>query len=266
MKNICVSNTRIYPIKSLDYMELNSVIASNYSLLNDRRFALFSDDAKYINGKRTGRVNQLKTEYDLENNTITLSERESAKKYSFDLNPNNTELLSYLSDFFAMNVSLKESQNGELMDMPQKGSVTIMSKASIESIHHDFPELTIEDLRSRFRNNIELDNAPAFWEETLFGDSTTGIEFKIGDVKMFGMKPCARCNVPPRNPLTGETDKTFVKRMLESRERSLPKGSKLHDFKNLYHLTLAAYLPKSEVGKVIRLGDEVKVLGPIKLK
>ena len=54
-----VSNIRIYPIKSLDPVEQQEVLIGIHSLKNDRIFAIVGEDGRLVNGKRTGRVNQL---------------------------------------------------------------------------------------------------------------------------------------------------------------------------------------------------------------
>lgn len=255
-----LSGIRIYPIKSLDPVVLQEAEIGVHSLKHDRTFALLTADGKYVNGKRTGRVNQLKAEYDLPNGNITLSTRGEDEKHAFKLEEGNPELLEYLSDFFEMPVILVHRQRGELMDVPTRSSATVVSQASIESLQNDLPNHSTEDLRLRFRHNIEISGVEAFWEEQLFRPSGEGIRFAIGDVEMVGMSPRARCNVPPRNPLTGKTDKQFIKAMLASRTKTLPANSFLPEYGNLYYFTVDTHLAEKEAGKVIKVGDPIKIL------
>jgi uncharacterized protein YcbX len=88
----------------------------------------------------------------------------------------------------------------------------------------------------------------------------------IGDVEMIGVSPRARCNVPPRNPLTGISDKTFVKRMMKQRQKTLPENSHILAYGSLYHLTINTYIPESQKGKWLRVGDEVQLLEPVRLE
>ncbi|MEZ4690515.1 MAG: MOSC N-terminal beta barrel domain-containing protein [Ignavibacteria bacterium] len=53
-----VSKIRIYPVKSLDPVELNEVTISERSLLHDREFAIFDENGKFVNGKRTPEINK----------------------------------------------------------------------------------------------------------------------------------------------------------------------------------------------------------------
>ncbi|MFT5642138.1 MAG: hypothetical protein ACI9A7_002247 [Cyclobacteriaceae bacterium] len=260
-----VSNIRIYPIKSLDPVEQQEVEIGIHSLKNDRIFAMLADDERWVNGKRTGRINQLQSTFDLPNNVIKLTERGKNDWQSFDLHADNPELNGYLQDFFKMKLHLVHNDAGELLDVPKRSSLSIVSTASLASLQHDMPTYSLEDLRLRFRTNIEISGVEAFWEENLFHKPQTGVRFKMGEVEMIGMTPRARCNVPPRNPQTGETDKTFVKAMMKSRGESLPENSTLDQFGNLYHLAVDIYLPPTEKGKTIKVGDSLEIMETISL-
>jgi uncharacterized protein YcbX len=254
-----VSKIFIYPFKSLDPVELTQAEIGIHSLKHDRSFALMGADGHYVNSKRTGRINQLKANFDLNKGLIYLSPRTQEKVEAFELRIDNKELTEYFEDFFELKLSLVQSNKGELQDVPYTSSATVISTATYESLLQDFPSHTIEDFRLRFRANIELEGVEAFWEERLFHSPGTGIQFSMGDVHMMGISPRDRCNVPPRNPLTGETDKTFVKRMIASREKTLPTFSNLNAFGNMYQLSVDTYLPPTEVGKKIRIGDPIRI-------
>lgn len=266
MRTAQISNIRIYPIKSLDPIELRTAELGLHSLLHDRIFALQTDDERYVNSKRTGRVNQLKASYDLENKMIHLSERTKDKVETFELNENNAQLIEYLQDFFELKLTLVKSNTGELLDVPKNSSATIVSQQTYSSLLSEFPNSDLEDLRLRFRANIELVGTEAFWEDQLFKTENKGVEFKIGDVTMIGTAPRDRCNVPPRDPHTGETDKTFVKRMMNYREQHLPSYSTLKTFDNMYCLCTDVYIPASEQGKRISVGDAVSLGEHVSIK
>jgi len=265
MENPHVAAIRIYPVKSLDPIELEEAEIGIHSLKNDREFAILADDGRFVNGKRTGKVNQLKTEYDLPNHLISLSHRDGEEKQTFELRENNEKLVEYLSDFFGLAVNLLHRSKGELMDIPQTSSVTVLSEASLESLQRNFSDHTVEDLRLRFRANLEIGGVGAYWEEQLFKEPGVGVRFSIGDVEMIGVSPRARCNVPPRNPLTGETDKQFVKKMTQSRSESLPPESSLPQHGGFYHLTVNTYLPEDQEGKSIKVDDPLKIIEVVRL-
>jgi uncharacterized protein YcbX len=261
-----ISRLRIYPIKSLDPVELQEAEVGVHSLRHDREFAMVAKDNRYMNGKRTGRVSELRAEYDLPNYTVHLSPRANGVTDSFHLINDKAALEAYLEDFFGEPVTLLHDQQGQLMDIPSASSVTILSKASLLSLQEEFSDLTLEDVRLRFRATIELDGVDAYWEENLVAEPGVGMRIKLGDVEMIGISPRARCNVPPRDPFTGKTDKTFVKRMIKSRERTLPENSHIPAYGNLYHLTINTYIAESEKGKWLRIGDELQIIEPVRLK
>ena len=260
-----ISRIRIYPIKSLDPVELQEAEVGVHSLRYDREFAMLTPDGRFMNGKRSGRVNELKAAYDLPNDMVTFSERIGGPVYSFHLLNEKMEIEKYLSEFFGEPISLLQNKQGQLMDIPTASSVTIVSEASLQSLHKDFLDRTLEDVRLRFRATLELGGVESYWEENLIGEPGNGMRLTIGDVEMIGVSPRARCNVPPRDPLTGNTDKTFVKRMMKSRESTLPKNSHIRAYGSLYHLTINTYIPATQKGKWLRVGDQLKIIEPVKL-
>lgn len=265
MENPILARIRIYPVKSLDPVELMESEIGIMSLRYDREFAMLGGDGGFINGKRTGRVNQLKASYDLPNQLIQLSLRSGGEVKEFHLVKESELIEKYMTNFFEMPVHFLQRTHGELMDIPGTSSVTIVSEASLSSLQKDIQERSLDDLRLRFRANLELTGINAFEEEWLFGDPGIGMRFQIGEVEMIGISPRARCNVPPRDPFTGETDKSFIRNVVQSRSKSLPVDSRLPKFGNFYHLTVNTYIPESEKGKKLRVGDTLKLIGPMNL-
>ncbi len=265
MKKPYISKIRIYPVKSLDPVELEEVEIGLHSLKFDREFAMLADDGRFVNGKRTGRVNQLKATYNLPERLITLSHRDNEHKQTFQLSETNQDLIRYLQDFFEIPLTLLRNTQGELLDIPKASSITVVSQASLESLHHDIKGHDLEDIRLRFRANLEIGGVDAYWEENLVKNPEMGVRFLIGNVEMIGISPRARCNVPPRNPLTGETDRKFTRKMMKSRSDSLPTDSALPNFGGMYHLTVNTFLPENQQGKIIKLGDEIEILEPVSL-
>lgn len=253
-----ISGIRLYPVKALDPVELMEAEVGIHGLKYDRSFAMLADDGRLINGKRTGLVNSLKAEYDLEQSLISLSKRGKSEKESFELREGNRELEAYLAAHFGMKVSLVHDVQGGLQDVPKRGSVSIVTEATLRSLQEDLKMEDLENLRLRFRTNIEISGVEAYWEDRLFNTPGKGVRFTIGDVEMVGICPRVRCNVPPRDPFTGETDKAFAKTMMASRAKHLPSDSHLYEYGNSYHLCVDTYISPQEKGKMIRLGDEVK--------
>lgn len=267
MENPRISQLRIYPIKSLDPIEKNEVEMGTYSIKGDREFAMIDMERNIINGKRTSQVYKLKAEYQLDNGVVTLSTRGESSSLDFELREENDVLNEFLSDFFGIKLKLIKNTQGQFQDMPVESSVTLLSDASLESLQNDLNLESLENLRLRFRANIEVTGVKPFWEEKLFYKPDEGVNFQIGEVKLIGISPRARCNVPPQNPSTGDLEKEFVKKMMGSRLKSLPEYSTIYLFgRNTYYLTVNSFLPLTERGKKIKIGDLVTVLDKIKLQ
>lgn len=255
----------IYPIKSLDPIELQAVEVGVRSLLHDREFAMVAENGRALNGKRSGLVCTLRAEFDIENQTVSFSLRDSNTQHTFSLVDETRPIGEYLSEFFGERVVIVRNTHGRLMDIPDVSSVTLVSEASLQSLRGEFSEHTLYNLRLRFRANLELAGVDAFWEETLIGPPGSGTRFRIGEVEMIAVSPRARCNVPPRDPQTGIPDKEFMRRMVKNRKISLPAESHIPEFGSLYHLTINTFLPDSELGKWLRIGDQLEIISRVDL-
>ena len=114
--------------------------------------------------------------------------------------------------------------------------------------------------RKRFRATIEITGVPAFWEDKLFLEEGTAIEFTIGEVTLYGISPRARCVVPTRHSQTGEVIHGFPKTFAQQRARTLPQWSTLTDYGHAYYLSVDCYIPSTEFGKWIGVGDEIIII------
>ena len=147
------------------------------------------------------------------------------------------------------------------MDIPDISGVTVLSTSSLQSVSTWYDNMNLDETRRRFRATIEIDGVPAFWEDHLFSKEGVRIEFKVGEVTMFGMSPRARCVVPTRNPETGDVTHAFPKTFARHRAESLPVWSTLNEYGHHYHLTVNCYVPASETGKWIETGNEILIIG-----
>ena len=252
-----ISNITIFPIKSLGGVALRSAEIGVRSLLHDREFAILAEDGRFVNGKRTGRVNQLEAYYDLEEYTVSFSERNSNATTTFHLVKDKSKIENWLSEFFSIKISFVQNHEGRLLDVPDRSAVTVLSTASLEYLSENIKGHSIDDLRLRFRASLEIAGVPAFWEEKLAIPNRKPVHFRIGDVQLAGISLRARCNVPPQDPFTGELDKTFIKKMMIARDKSVPQWSIVREMHSLYHLSVDCSIPRTEKGKFINVGDEV---------
>ncbi len=260
--NPVVDRITIYPVKSMDGISLQKArIGNGGNLVHDREYAIINSNGKFVNGKSNTRVHLLRSKIDFESELISLKHESETAWNHFHLQNDKAALDEFLSAFFEMPVALYQNTQGEFLDIPVQSGVTVLSTASLSAVGGWFKNMDIEETRKRFRANIELTAVPAFWEDKLFLEEGTGIEFKIGDVFLQGISPRARCIVPTRHPETGEMIHGFQKSFAQQRLANLPTWSTLDDYNHGYYLSVDCYIPPSEFGKWIAVGDEVVITG-----
>lgn len=257
-----VSRITIYPVKSLDGISLQKAqVGSGGCLLHDREYAIIDADGDFVNGKSNAGVHSLRSGVDLENEMISFRHESETTWNTFHLQKEIASINKYLSGFFKMPVSLLKNSEGRFMDIPDIAGVTVLSTESLENVSAWFNDMDMEEARKRFRTTIEISSVPAFWEDRLFLEEGTAIEFTLGKVTLLGLSPRARCVVPTRHPETGEGIHGFQRSFAKYRIESLPGWSTLEDYGHGYYLTVNCYIPPTEIGKWIEAGDEVKITG-----
>ncbi|MEO6168341.1 MAG: MOSC N-terminal beta barrel domain-containing protein [Chitinophagales bacterium] len=252
----------IYPVKSLDGMVLkNAVISAGGCLLHDREYAMSDEEGNFISGKTNPLVHALRSNVDFENEIISFRHGKQATWNHFHLQKEKEAIQSYLTEYFGVNTQLIQNTTGRFMDIPDISGATILSTSSLQAVSAWFNNMDLEETRKRFRATLEMEGVPAFWEDHLFSMEGRGIEFKVGDVTMFGISPRARCVVPTRNPETGEVIHAFPRTFARQRASTLPEWSTLENYGHHYYLTVNCYIPPTEIGKRIETGVAVKIIG-----
>jgi uncharacterized protein len=248
----------IYPIKSLDGMVVNrSQISTGGTLEFDRRWAIVDAGDKVVNAKRTAKIQQLRSQFELAS-TGSESDRRSiihlqiandASTYTFCLNTQLTELSRWLSQFFGFPVRLIENTTTGFPDDLNAYGPTIVSTATLKVISKWFPELDLAEVRRRFRTNLELSGVPAFWEDRLFGAPEEVVDFQLGNIQFYGINPCQRCIVPTRNSLSGAVTAKFQQIFTHQRQQTLPSEVNIARFNHFYRLAVNTQIPLVEAGK-----------------
>jgi uncharacterized protein YcbX len=259
-------NIRLHPIKSLDPVYVPEArISPSGGLALDRAWALYSVDGKWVNGKRTPAIHLIRANYSPNLREVILSvpgDRREIPTRTFAFPGAYEDAAEWFSVFFEQQIIVRYSENGFPDDTVASGP-TIVSTASLESVSEwfgptpqGFPGITIDEARQRFRATLEINGVPAFWEDQLFGeDERSVVRFKIGEINFEGSNPCARCPVPPRNPLTGEILEGFQKRFTQLRESTLPPWSPRPRFDHFYRLSTNTRVAPTETNKLLRVGD-----------
>ncbi|MGV0029241.1 MOSC domain-containing protein [Phormidesmis priestleyi] len=247
----------IYPIKSLDGVAVNqATILPGGALQHDRELAIADEKGKIVNAKRTAKIHLVRSRFDLQNRTVSLQVM-GTKKQLFQLDEEQKGIEGWFSDFFGFQVKLQENLFTGFPDDLNSPGPTVVSTATLIEVASWFPDLSLEQIRDRFRANIEIDDVPPFWEDQLFAEKGEILPFRIGDVLLKGTNPCQRCPVPTRDAFTGEAYPNFQKIFVDKRQETLPEWANLSQFNHFYRLTVNTQIPPSEAGKILKLGDVV---------
>ncbi len=250
-----LSKIQIFPIKSLDPIALSEVeISAGGALKGDREFAMFDQRGNYINAKRNPKIHLIRASYDLGDRIVNLKIPNQEQVFTFHLDRDRKLLTNWLSEFFSQAVELRQNVTNGFPDDPEAWGATIISEATLVTVQSWYPELSLEQIRLRFRTNLEIADTEPFWEDSLFGKAGETVAFKIGDVQFLGTNPCQRCPVPTRDPFTGEVYPEFSKIFSKNREVTLPNSIERSRFNHFYRLGLNTRIPLTEAGKVLRLG------------
>jgi uncharacterized protein YcbX len=255
-----LSRIAIYPIKSLGPAYVHQVrIVENGALEHDREFALFDGDGKFVNAKRTPRFHYLSTSIDWKDGLVTLHNRETKAIVSFHIHQQRTELEEWLSGFFGLNVFLKQDSGGGFPDDKKASGPTFIGTSTLDEVSTWYPGSDKQEMAIRFRANLEISDAPAFWEDRLYREADAVVPFRVGSVLFHGANPCQRCIVPTRDMETGEPKTEFSQIFRAQREANLPAWAEKSRFNHFYRLAVNTNVPESEIGKLIRVGDRIEL-------
>jgi uncharacterized protein YcbX len=138
----------------------------------------------------------------------------------------------------------------------------------LESVQEWFPSLSFDEVRRRFRANLEIDECPAFWEDQLFAEDAspqtrTVVPFRVGRVTLHGVNPCARCPVPTRDSQTGEVFPRFGQVFGHRRQESLPPWAPTTAIDHYYRLSVNTRPSPTSAGGRIAIGDEVSLVSSL---
>jgi uncharacterized protein YcbX len=250
----------LYPIKSLDGVVVDEARMTPGGILEfDRIYAILDEADKYVNGKRTARIQLLRTQFDPDFRGLCLWQTGSSERRHFSLEEPSA-LNAWLSAFFEFPVHLVCEANSGFPDDRTAFGPTIISEASLQMVTTWFPEIDLESARRRFRSNLEVGGVEPFGEDILFGAADELKPFRVGEVLFRGHNPCQRCVVPTRDPDRSDSTPNFQKTFMELRRKHLPAWSDASRFNHYYRFAINTSVPASEAGKLLRVGDPVHLL------
>lgn len=248
----------IFPVKSLDGVTVDAArVLPSGALEHDRRFALLDSQGQFVNGKRTPRIHLLRTGFDLAQRRISFSTGGVAREFHID--SDRRQLDEWLSGFFGLPIRLQENAAAGFPDDTDSPGPTVISAATLIEVTSWFPGISVDDVRRRFRANLEIDGVEPFWEDRLYSEAGRVVRFQVGEVVLEGTNPCRRCVVPTRSPETGERYAEFAATFETRRYETLPFWATRSRFDHFYHLAVNTRPVAGRTG-TIRVGDEVQIV------
>jgi uncharacterized protein YcbX len=250
-----LARIHLFPIKALDGVAVDeATISEGGALAGDRRFALVEIDGRYVNGKRCPEVHGWRAWPAADGRTVRLAPAGEAEE-TFDLETDGARLAAWAGARLGREVRLVRDDRAGFPDDPVASGPTVLSTASLAAVSAWFPGLTIQDVRRRFRANLEIEGVPAFWEDRLFGDPGTTVRFRIGELLFEGTNPCQRCVVPARDPDDGMAWPRFQKTFADRRRQHLPEGVARAAFDHFYRFAVNTRIVPGQAGRRLRVGD-----------
>ena len=256
-----LSFLQIFPIKSLDAVEIREArVMPGGSLQHDREFSLFDTAGKWVRGKREVKLHQIRSKFDLAARTVELKAPGCETK-TFHLDAERSGIEKWIGAFFGYAVALRQDLQHGFPDDGELHGPTVLAAASIERVGAWFPGMPVSDVRRRFRANLEVSGAPAFWEDQFYksADGATR-SIRIGDVVLNGGAPCDRCVVVTRDPDTGVGRSGFEKEFMAHRAAEVPAWAQRSAMEHFFMFSLRTTVQPGEAGKVLRIGDPVSAI------
>jgi len=195
----------VYPIKSFDGDDVERAsIRERGGLSNDRRFQLRDAAGALVNGKHCPALHAVRTTFAADAATVGIATA-GEPPTEFALQLGNDALMRKLAEVLGVDVRMEEDDAGGFPDDGDCPGPTVVSTATLEAVTDWFPTLSLDEVRRRFRANLEIADCPPFWEDRLFAadaspQAVNVVPFRIGAVELYGVNPCARCAVPSREP------------------------------------------------------------------
>ncbi|MBX3448756.1 MAG: MOSC N-terminal beta barrel domain-containing protein [Planctomycetaceae bacterium] len=253
-----LARVTIYPLKSSPgFSTSQAVFLPTGAIEQDRRFALVDSAGQILTAKRLPAFHRLTIAIDPVARACRFGASDETAP-TLHIDADRVEIEQRLSEHLEIACRLIENtENGFPDDLDSPGP-TLVSTATLEMVASWFPSLTVDEVRRRFRANLEVEDVPPFWEDSLLSATGQGGTIRLGDVVLEVTNPCQRCAVPSRDSHTGEPTAMFQKTFAARREATLPASVPRERFNHFYRLTANTRMI-SRGGGIVEVGTEVTV-------
>lgn len=221
-----LSEIYIYPIKSLGGIKLEKANITTRGLENDRRFMLVDENGRFLSQREYPQLSIFQTEID--GSLLKITNKKTGQNLEVSLSPkaqsSSLSVTIWDDETTAIEVSPEASEwFSEALSKPTRlvymhedserktESQYSLTGNEITSFSDGYPILitgqaSLDDLNNRlekpvsinrFRPNFVFTDGEPFEEDAWH-------EFTVGNVRLFGVKPCARCVMTTIDQETGE--------------------------------------------------------------
>jgi len=138
----------VYPVKGLDGIDVESAaMLDGGTLERDREFALFDADGDVINGKRTDRVHDLRTDFDPDSGELAVTTpADETRRFDLDDDRDRERAQAWFGDFFEADLTLRRDSSLGYVDRREMGP-SVISTATLETVASWFDGMTVEPRR-----------------------------------------------------------------------------------------------------------------------
>ena len=246
----------IFPIKSLDGVEVSSAtVLPSGALQGDRQFALVDGEGKIVNGKRFASIQRIRATYSENIEQVTLSA--ASNESTFVLAHDHEAISCWFSEHLNITCQLIANYETGYPDDLESSGPTLISTSTLSRIGNWFEGADLNEMRRRFRTNLEIDECEAFWEDQLVSNNSGSSLFSIGSTSWIGKGICQRCSVPVRDSFSGEPTPAFAREFSKRRQESLPEWSPKTRFDHFYRAAINTSLESLADGNRVQVGDPV---------
>jgi uncharacterized protein len=240
IQKLTLSEIWIYPVKSLSGFKLDEAVVEERGLQYDRRWVIVDENNRFVSQREASEMALINVKLQIDDHklhSMVFSHKTKKLATYLLLNPENSndgkKVEIEIWDDIIEGIEINDNINNWLSDILQKKCKLIYMPLGVErkvdpkysktgndltSFSDGYPFLIIGDeslklLNSKLNIPVSIDR---FRPNFVFTggeahDEDNWHHFMIGDVSFFGIKNCARCQVPNINQQNGEINKEPIK-------------------------------------------------------
>ncbi len=250
----------IFPFKSLDGMSVDAAaVLPGGALAGDRQWALVDNQGALLTAKRWPALHAIRLQFDPQARIVHVRRAGDPHGTAFHVDDQRRQLEHWFRDVLQHAVRIVENASGGFPDDTSAAGPTVVSTATLQTVAEWFPLLDLDNVRQRFRANLELAGVEPFWEDRLVGSPERPVRFRVGGCVLAGVNCCQRCAVPSRDPHSGHALPGFAAHFARRREASLRPWAARERFDHYYRLCVNTRLVAAPEA-LLRIGDEVQII------